>query len=137
MAEIIAPKRRARSADAAPGTNGSNPAAPTGLSKQEVAYHALQQEIAERLGMLRAEFREAVANYSVNVQGLLAQLADALREEDSAELPSTERKVRVRALRQAIDELNALDLKPDKGRRRDLKRVEDFAIGLSDTIAEW
>ena len=137
MAEIIAPKRRAKAAEAAPAANGSHAAAPAGLSKREVAYHALQQEIAERLVMLRAEFREAVANYSVNVQGLLAQLADALREEDSAELPSAERKVRVRALRQAIDELNALDLKPDKGRRRDLKRVEGFAVGLSDTIAEW
>lgn len=97
---------------------------------------ALQRELAEQLVTLRAEFQEAVASYSVRVQGVLAQAGDLLVDE-SARPAEAEHKRRARLLRGALDDLGNLGLKPAKGRRRDLKVVEEFAANLSDEIAEW
>jgi hypothetical protein len=86
--------------------------------------------------MLRAEFREAVENYSVRVQGMVTQVADALAE-DPASLPEVQRQARLAVLRQALKDLEGLDVKPAKGRRKDLKRIENFVDDLCGTIAEW
>jgi hypothetical protein len=97
---------------------------------------ALQAHIAEHLVVLRAEFQETVASYSVRVQGMLSQAGDLLLD-DTGKLSATDRKHRERGLRRIVEALEALDLKPAKGRRRDLKAVERFATQLGDEVAEW
>jgi hypothetical protein len=97
---------------------------------------ALQAHIAEHLVLLRAEFQEALASYSVRVQGMLSQAGDLLLD-DIGKLSAADRKHRERGLRQIVGALDALDLKPAKGRRRDLKAVERFATQLGDEVAEW
>ena len=97
---------------------------------------ALQTQIADRLVTLRAEFQEAVASYSVRVQGQLSQAGDLLTDE-SSKTSSAEGKRRARALRRVLEALNLLDLKPAKGRRRDLKAIETFATQLGDEVAQW
>jgi hypothetical protein len=96
----------------------------------------LQKQLAEQLVILRAEFQETVACYSVRIQSILALVGDLLVE-DGGKLSPAERKERARALRRVLDDLDDLDLKPAKGRRRDLKAVEIFATELSEEIAEW
>jgi hypothetical protein len=97
---------------------------------------ALQKQLADQLVTLRAEFQEAVVSYSVRVQGLLAQAGDLLVE-DFGQLGDTEQKRRMRLLRAALDDLAGFDLKPAKGRRRDLKAIEEFATAVCTEIAEW
>ena len=97
---------------------------------------AHQRHIAERLGLLRTEFQEAVATYSVRVQGMLSQAGDLLVE-NTEKIPSSDQKRREKALRRIAEGLNALDLKPAKGRRRDLKAIELFATQLGDEVATW
>lgn len=96
----------------------------------------LQKQLADQLVILRAEFQEAVASYSVRVQGLLALVGDLLVDEP-VKLGDAEQKRRARLLRQALRDVGNLDLKPAKGRRRDLKAAEQFATALCDEIAEW
>jgi|GEM_PF-2936002 len=110
----------------------SSPPAPV----EADSFPALRQNLVEHLTMLRAEFRETVANYSIHVQGLLTQLEDGLADQPS-ELTDRERDRRARALRQALKDAEGLNLKPVKGRRRDLKKVETFANHLNDLIDEW
>lgn len=105
-------------------------------SDESDAYVQQRHDLAERLAALRAEFREIIANYAVNVQGAITQLGDELAE-PPGRLSSAERKSRTRALRQAVAQLDDLDLKPSKGRRRDLKKVEKYVARLSRTVADW
>jgi hypothetical protein len=109
---------------------------PTAPPSELEARLKLQQQLAEKLVILRAEFQETVACYSVRIQSMLALVGDLLGE-DNGKLSATERKARKRALRRVLDELDGLDLKPVKGRRRDLKVVEIFAAELCEEIAEW
>ena len=99
-------------------------------------YDALQNRLADGLVMLRAEFREAVESYAVQVQGMVTQAADAIGE-DPAALSPAQRRARASAIRRALKSLDGLDVKPAKGRRKDLKRIEKFVAELCDTIAEW
>ncbi|HLZ10239.1 MAG TPA: hypothetical protein VKT80_16740, partial [Chloroflexota bacterium] len=73
---------------------------------------------------------------SVRVQGMLSQCGDLLGD-DVDKLSAPERKHRERALRRILLAFDALDLKPTKGRRRDLKAIETFATKLSGEVAEW
>ena len=96
----------------------------------------LQSHFVERLGTLRTEFQGVVASYSVRVQGRLSQAGDVLAD-DAEKLTSNERKRREKALRRLLEALGAIDLKPSKGRRRDLKAIEQFAKQLGDEVATW
>src|SRR5947209_2793645 len=88
--------------------------------KEPDAYEQMRGRLAEQLADLRAQFQEAVASYSVRVQGQLAEAGDVLVAVDPGKLSKAERQARERALRAALDRLGNLSLKPGKGRRRDL-----------------
>ncbi len=123
--------RRRVAAPALPAVRPSDPA-----SRGSDQYDTLQRQFADQLTLLRAEFQEAVATYSVRVQSMLSQLGDVLVE-DTGKLSAAERTARIRLLRRALDQLDHLDLKPSKGRRRDLKAVEEFAAEIGEEIAAW
>jgi hypothetical protein len=97
---------------------------------------ALKRALAERLLGTRAEFQEAVICYSVRIQGVLARIGDVLGE-DFDGLSVEDARNRERALRRALDQVESLDLKPSKGRRRDLKAVETLAADLAAEMADW
>ena len=97
----------------------------------------LQAQLAERLVGLRGQFQEAVASYSVRIQGMLADVGDTLAADDPGRLGSAELSARAEALRRALRLVEHLDLKPSKGRRRDLKAVQRVAEHASEVIAEW
>ena len=97
---------------------------------------ALQAHIADRLVTLRAQFQEAISTYSVRVQGMLSHCGD-LVDEDFKKLSAPDRKHRERALQRILVAMDAMDLKPAKGRRRDLKEIQTFATKLSGEVAEW
>lgn len=92
-------------------------------------YDALRRELEERLVALRAEFREAIVNYSIQVQGVMSQLGEDLAAA-SEDVPASEIKARIRSLHDALEDLDDLNLKPTKGRRRDLKRIEEYVVPI-------
>jgi hypothetical protein len=112
-------------------TPGADPAHPADDCR------ALQAQLAERLIRLRGEFQEAVASYSVRVQGMLADVGDTLAADDPARLGHAELTARAETLRRALRQVDHLDLKPSKGRRRDLKAVQRVAEQASEVVAEW
>ena len=118
----------------APGPYGIRAVARDDAHADECAE--LQKQIAERLVILRSEFQECVANYSIRIQGLISQIGDILAEEPT-KLTGPDRKARIKALHQTLNKLDKLDLKPSKGRRRDLKAIEKFSDEISSEIATW
>ncbi len=105
-------------------------------SGQSETLLALKRVLAERLIGTRAEFQEAVTCYSVRIQGILAQVGDVLAE-TTGSLTEDESRARERVLRRALDHLESLELKPAKGRRRDLKAVEILATDLATEFVDW
>ena len=67
---------------------------------------------------------------------MLAEVSDALAAEDPGKLSAGELKARRRLLREAIDRVGAIKLKPVKGRRRDLKAVEALAKELRGQLVD-
>ena len=67
---------------------------------------------------------------------MLAEVGDALLAEDAGKLSAGELKARHRLLREAIERVGAIKLKPAKGRRRDLKVVEGLAEELRDRLID-
>lgn len=129
---VVRPKRHRKKPETEPRV--SKEAAKE--EEAEVTYAALQRTFAEHLAMVRAEFREAVANYSVRVQGLLTHIDDSVAD-GSSPLTGEDRERRRRAIQDALKAIESLNLKPSKGRRRDLKKVETLAEHLGDIIDEW
>lgn len=97
---------------------------------------SLKRSLAERLIGTRAEFQEALTCYSVRVHGTLAQICDVLLEPEGS-LGDAEARAREQTLRRALEHLENLELKPSKGRRRDLKAVEVLAKDLATETADW
>ena len=100
------------------------------------AVREQQQRLLEQVVALRAQFQESIACYSVRVQGLLAIAGDVLEEDLRTSTPG-EQLARATALRIAIEHINAMKIKPSRGRRRDLKAIEDVADELTRLVADW
>lgn len=91
--------------------------------------------VAEELAFLRKTFRELVAAYGSAIEGEITHLhtqvvADA---ESKRKLPAS----RLDDLRDMLMLLRSLEVKPAKGRRRDLKRLENLVDELRAIADRW
>jgi hypothetical protein len=98
---------------------------------------ALQRRLADDLAALRTQFQEAVANYSVRVQGMLAEAGDTLAGDEPARLGKAELEARVHALREVLHDVEHVHLKPTKGRRKDLRAVQRLADRVCEVVSDW
>ena len=107
-----------------------------GAEHDLAAAREQQQRLFEQVVALRAQFQESIACYSVRVQGLLAMTSYVL-DEDLRTCTPAEQLARASALRMSTERINALKVKPSRGRRRDLKAIEKVADELTALVAEW
>ena len=99
----------------------------------------LKKELLAQLQHLRTETREISRLYVANLQRDIVQLIDFLTEKDAPKSRNG-RKVDPVFL-QLKEELDAINVKPEKGRRKDLRRIEDAVrsmrkIALTDKKSE-
>ena len=87
-----------------------------------------QTDLADALHTLRLLVRDVGGNY---LAGLQAEVARIQRVVKATEKPDAKQ---MRAMLHAIA---ALEIKPQKGRRRDLKELDRLVSKLSDTIDNW
>ena len=89
--------------------------------------------VAEELAFLRKTFRDLVTAYGAAVEGELTRLHALVsaEAESKKKLPAS----RLADLRAMLMLLRSLEVKPAKGRRRDLKKVEN-TVGELRAIAE-
>ena len=88
--------------------------------------------VLDELRFLRATFREIVTHYSSELEGEIARLANLVGVEDEAQNPE-----RLRDVRDLLLLLRGLDVKPAKGRRRDLKKIETLLDELGHIAERW
>jgi hypothetical protein len=79
-------------------------------------------EASREIAALVPALRATADKYAARLEAQILQLAAELRAR--AALPATERDRR--DLARILEELRALDLRPERGRRKDLKRIERF-----------
>jgi hypothetical protein len=90
--------------------------------------------LIEELSVLRGNVRELVARYRARIEGEIARLVSLLgTENDSKRVP----RERVNDLREMLQLLRGLELKPAKGRRRELKKIEKTLGELLRIAERW
>ena len=128
-------RRPPRGARSAPATQALTAVAPKVIDAGGVDDHghaALLNEIAS----LRVTLHEVLDAYALRIDGDMAHVADIVSEEPGS-LSAEEAAPRIKAIRQARRLLAGLDVKPAKGRRKDLRMIETAVDRLADLVADW
>jgi hypothetical protein len=91
--------------------------------------------VAEELAFLRKSFRDLVTAYASQIEAEITQLHSTVNTEAESKrkLPAS----RVHDLRDMLMLLRSLEIKPAKGRRRDLKKVENLVEELRLIADRW
>ena len=91
------------------------------------------KSLAEELAFVRKSFRESIEVYSARVETQLTQIRDTVLEQAKKETTPAQ----IRDLRDMITLCRTLDLKPEKGRRKDLKKIDTLVEELEIMVQSW
>jgi hypothetical protein len=91
--------------------------------------------VTEELTFLRKTFRDLVGAYSSQLEAEIAHLQAAVEQDGNSKkkLPGS----RASDLRDMLMLLRSLEVKPAKGKRRDLKKVENLVEELRTIADRW
>jgi hypothetical protein len=92
------------------------------------------KSLAEELDFLRKAFRDCVNVYAARLDSDLVQVREAVIEQAKNPKPPASR---IRDLRDMLTLCRTLDLKPEKGRRKDLKKIDLLIEELSAMVKDW
>src|SRR6185295_10068912 len=92
-------------------------------SKRKVMNQTLKKELLAQLEHLRTETKEISRLYVANLQRDIVQLIEFLNEKPASKTTNARNIDPI--LTQLKEELEGLNVKPEKGRRKDLRRIED------------
>ncbi len=93
-----------------------------------------QTELLAALKALRLLVKEVGNNYLVGLQAAVAQVEHAVAVAREDETPDAKQLVQFRRMQRWI---NNLDVKPPKGRRRDLKELDKLVRKLTAMVESW
>lgn len=93
------------------------------------------QTVAEELAFLRKTFRDLVGTYAAQLEAEITQLHAAVTADSASrkKLPAS----RTSDLRDMLMQLRSLEVKPAKGKRRDLKKIENLVEALRLIVDRW
>jgi hypothetical protein len=92
------------------------------------------KSVAEELDFLRKAFRECINVYATRIETQLLQVRETVLEQTkNPKLPPSH----IRDLRDMITLCRTLDIKPEKGRRKDLKKFDTLVEELHALIQNW
>ena len=89
---------------------------------------------AEELDFLRHLFRSTLEAYGATVEAKLARLKETVASEAERKKLSAGR---VHDARDMVTLIRTLEIKPEKGRRRDLKQIEAAVNDLARIVDDW
>jgi len=102
--------------------------------KRDGKFPHAQQDLLAALSTLRQLVKEVGGNYLSSLQADVAAVERAVRQSGDDEFPNRKQLAEFRTM---IKTLSDLDLKPQKGRRRDLRRLDRVISKLSDKASDW
>jgi hypothetical protein len=93
------------------------------------------QIVAEELAFLRKTLRDLAAAYAAHLEGEITALLGSVHSDAAGKkkLPPA----RAHDLRDMLTLLRHLEVRPEKGRRRDLKKIETLVEELRRIVERW
>jgi metal-dependent amidase/aminoacylase/carboxypeptidase family protein len=88
--------------------------------------------VVSELRDMRAELRESASSYAARLDAEIERVCRAVETAGG-----TSASVKIRDLRDMLTLLRHRQLKPDKGRRKDLKKIESIVSDLAMLIENW
>jgi hypothetical protein len=89
---------------------------------------------AEELDFLRKAFRECLATYQSRIDSQIVEIREKVLEAAKNPKPSPSQ---IRDLRDILTLCRTLDIKPEKGRRKDLKKIDALVEELNVILQNW
>lgn len=86
------------------------------------------------LGALRLLIREVGGNYLATLQARVARVQQAVRNVPRDDTPD---RRQIEQMAKMLRWMNNLDVKPQKGRRRDLRELDRLIAKLANTVDNW
>jgi hypothetical protein len=102
--------------------------------KKKPKFDRTQGELAETLRTLRLLVREVGGNYLAGLQSEVARIEQAVRLAREDDTPDQRQLGQMTTMLRWIA---SLEVKPEKGRRRDLKELDKLIARLSDLVDNW
>jgi len=93
----------------------------------------VRKELLAQLQHLRTEVREISRLYVANLQRDIVQLIDFLNDNQAPAKPKNSRSANV-TLSRMKETLDAINVKPEKGRRKDLRRIEQAVRSMRKVV---
>jgi hypothetical protein len=90
--------------------------------------------VLDELAFVRNAFQKVVAQYAAAIEGQMSMVRETVAGTASRKKVSSEC---AHALRQMLVLLRGLEVKPEKGRRRDLKKIESVVEELRKLTDAW
>ena len=88
----------------------------------------------EEVAFVRKAFQEAASHYVARIEGDLNAVREAVAViAEQKKIP----KERVKELRDVLQILREIEVKPEKGRRRDLKSIESAVKDMRQIVDGW
>ena len=87
-------------------------------------------DLIEALTGLQKTHQEIVDKHTVSIKGRLHELIDGLRGKAPAEVKATLPRLKAKEM---LEEIKEVRLKPEKGRGKDLYRIEKLLVELEDS----
>ena len=92
------------------------------------------KSLVDELDLIRERFRICLARYGAAIDDELTRQQKQVRARAQPGLPT---QARLRDLRDMLGICRGLDVKPDKGRRKDLKKFEALIADLKMLMENW
>jgi hypothetical protein len=89
-------------------------------AKRKVTNQTVRKELLAQLQHLRTDAKEISRLYVANLQRDIVQLIDLVNEKPFQRTIFSQMK----------EQLDSINLKPEKGRRKDLRRIEDVVRSM-------
>lgn len=103
-------------------------------TKAERTEASPMKSLAEELDSARQTFRELLKHYGSRIEAALAQLRQmAVEQAADPKIPAA----KMRDARDMISLLRRLEVNCEKGRRRDLKKMESLVEDLQRMVENW
>ena len=92
------------------------------------------KSVAEELAFLRKMFRETVDQYAARIESDIASIRESVMNEVKGKKGTAARN---RDARDMITLIRTLEIRPEKGRRRDMKKIDALVEELQRFRENW
>ncbi len=94
----------------------------------------IRKELLAEIGSLRSQFRDIITRYQTNLEAEMVWCIKSLSESDINDLPKAAKdKNRLTLI---INKIKKLKIKPQKGRLKDIRKINDIVKDISENLSE-